>query len=58
MGQCVIDQTRIHELQVPSLALLSGFSIQHCYEWYVSHRCGSDPALLWLWHRLAAAAPI
>jgi len=21
-------------------------------------RCGSDPALLWLWHRLAATAPI
>ncbi|MFX3960292.1 hypothetical protein ACJBX5_10520, partial [Streptococcus suis] len=21
------------------------------------HRCGSDLALLWLWHRLAAAAP-
>ena len=24
----------------------------------VGHRCGSDPALLWLWYRLAAAAPI
>ena len=24
----------------------------------VGHRCGSDPALLWLWHRLAATAPI
>ena len=24
----------------------------------VGHRLGSDPALLWLWHRLAAAAPI
>ena len=24
----------------------------------VDHRCGSDPALLWLWHRLAATAPI
>ena len=22
------------------------------------HRCGSDPALLWLWCRLGAAAPI
>jgi len=21
-------------------------------------RCGSDPAWLWLWHRLAAEAPI
>ena len=24
----------------------------------VGHRRGLDPALLWLWHRLAAAAPI
>ena len=24
----------------------------------VGHRCGLDLPLLWLWHRLAAAAPI
>ena len=24
----------------------------------VGRRCNSDPALLWLWHRLVAAAPI
>ena len=24
----------------------------------VGHRCGSDLALLWLWHRLAAIVPI
>ena len=24
----------------------------------VSHRCGSDPTLLWLWYGLAAVAPI
>ena len=24
----------------------------------VGHRCGSDPVLLWLWHRQAAVAPI
>ena len=24
----------------------------------VGHRCGSDPALLWLCYRLAAVAPI
>ena len=24
----------------------------------VGHRCGLDPKLLWLWYRLAAAAPI
>ena len=24
----------------------------------VGHRCGSDPALAWLWYRPAAVAPI
>ena len=24
----------------------------------VGRRCGSDPELLWLWHRMAGAAPI
>ena len=24
----------------------------------MGHRCSSDPTLLWLWHRLAATAPI
>ena len=24
----------------------------------IGHRCGSDPALLWLWRRPVAAAPI
>ena len=24
----------------------------------VGRRCGSDPALLWFWHRLAAVPPI
>ena len=24
----------------------------------VGRRCGSDPMLLWLWHRLAAVVPI
>ena len=24
----------------------------------VGHRCGSEPELLWLWHRPAAVAPI
>ena len=24
----------------------------------VVHRCGLDPELLWLWHRLAIVAPI
>ena len=38
-------------LRVRSLLLLSGLTI-----WRRRH--GSDPALLWLWHRLAATAPI
>ena len=25
--------------------------------WVKDRRCSSDPALLWLWHRLAAIAP-
>ena len=24
----------------------------------IGHRCGSDLALVWLWHRLVATAPI
>ena len=43
-------------LRVQSLALLSGLRIRCCRD--VGCRCGSDPELLWLWHRLAATAPI
>ena len=39
--------------QVRSLASLSGLRIRCCG---VGHRYGSDLALLWLWHRLAATA--
>ena len=44
--------------QVQSLALLSGLRIWHYHElWYRSQmRLGL--ALLWLWHRPAATAPI
>ena len=46
-------------IQVRSLASLSGLRIQHCHElWGVYHRCSLDLALLWLWHRPAAIAPI
>ena len=41
-----------------SLASFSGLKIQCCPKLQHSCRCGSDPALLWLWHRPAAAAPI
>ena len=43
-------------MQVRSLASLSGLRIRRCCS--VGHRCGSDPALLWLWYRLAGAAPV
>ena len=46
-------------LQVRSLTSLIGLRIQHCPElWYIGPRHSSDLALLWLWCRLAAVAPI
>ena len=41
-----------------SLALLSGLGIWRCCECGVGHRCTSDLALMWLWGRPAAVAPI
>ena len=43
---------------VRSLALFSGLRIQHCRELWCRFRRGLDLALLWLWHRLEAVAPI
>ena len=43
-------------MQVLSLALLRGLRIWCCCS--VDGRCSSDPALLWLWYRLAATAAI
>ena len=45
-------------LRVRSLALLSGLRIGIAVSCGVGHSCGSDLALLWLWHRLAATALI
>ena len=46
-------------MQPRFLALLSGLRIWHCCElWWAGRRHGSDPALLWLWRRAAATAPI
>ena len=45
-------------MRVQSLASLSGLRIWHFCELCVGHRCGSDPALLWLWCWPAAVAPI
>ena len=53
-----MNPTRNHEVagSIPGLAqwVRSGVAVS-CG---VGCRCGSDWALLWLWHRLAAAAPI
>ena len=40
------------------MALLSGSRIRRCRELWVGCRCGSDPALLWLWCGLEAMALI
>ena len=46
-------------LQVKSLALLSELRNWRCpMSCGVGCRCGSDLALLWLWHRPTAVAPI
>ena len=51
-------QLETMRLWVRSLATLSGLRIWHCCELWCRSRHGSDPALLWLWCRLAAVAPI
>ena len=43
---------------VPPLAPFSGLRMRHCYKLCLGHRCSSDPLLLWLWCRPAAAALI
>ena len=43
---------------VQSVALLSGLRIWHGHKLGIGCRCGSDPVLLWLWCRQAAAALI
>jgi len=58
MAQWLTNPTRNHEVagSVPGLAQQWGVAVS-CG---VGRRCVSvsDPALLWLWHRLATAAPI
>ena len=45
-------------MQIWSLASLGRLRIWHYYSYSVVHRCSLDPALLWLWLRPTAAAPI
>ena len=57
----VAQQRRIQlgtmKLRVRSLASLSGLGIRHCHELWGKSQT-SDLALLWLWCRPAATAPI
>ena len=45
-------------MHVQSLASLRVLGIWCCCELWVGRRCSSDSALLWLWCRPAAVAPI
>ena len=45
-------------IQVQPLASISRLRIRLCCKLHVGHWGSSDLALLWLWHRLAAAAPM
>ena len=56
----MVQRTQLvsRRMQVRSLASLSGLRIQHCLELWGRSRHSLDPVLLWLWCRLAAAAPI
>ena len=59
MAQQKRNQQGTMKLWVQSLASLSGLRIWHCHElWCGSQMWLSDPALLWLWCRLAAVALI
>ena len=53
-------QTQLASMRiwVQSLASLSRVRIQHCMSCGVARKPGSDYALLWLWHRPEATAPI
>ena len=59
MAQQLTNLPRIYEDAglIPGLdQWVKGSSI--AVSWGVGQRCCLDPALLWLWHRPAAAAPI
>ena len=57
-GSAETNLTSAHEDagSIPGLAV--GYRSGVAVSCGVGHRCGSDPALLWLWYRPVAAAPI
>ena len=58
VAQWLTNLTGTMRLRVRTPALLSGLRIQHCLSCGVGRIRSLDPAMLWLWPRPAATAPI
>ena len=58
VAQWLVNPTSTYEDMgsIPDLAWWVGDRV--AMSWSVGFRCGSDPALLWLWNRHAATVPI
>ena len=58
VAQWLTNPTRNHEVAGSIPALAQWVNDRRCRELWCRLRCGSDPALLWLWRRPVAIAPI
>jgi len=60
VAQWLTNPTRIHEVEgsIPDLAQWVKYLSDVAVSCGVGRRCGSDPALLWLWRRPVATAAI